>query len=70
VTSCGAAAAVPQRSTATMSIVGYVIPACSYHFVIAVWRTKEAMLSVDFYEHTADFNEPQASHLQQKAVTG
>jgi len=25
-----------------MSVVGYVIPACSYHFVIAVWRAKEA----------------------------
>jgi hypothetical protein len=25
-----------------MSVVGYVIPACLYHFVIAVWRAKEA----------------------------
>ena len=25
-----------------MSVVGYVIPVCSYHFVIAVWRAKEA----------------------------
>jgi len=25
-----------------MSVVGYVITACSYHFVVAVWRVKAA----------------------------
>ena len=36
----GPATPVLQRSTATMSVVGYVIPVCSYHFVIAAWRAK------------------------------
>jgi hypothetical protein len=31
-----------QNNAAIMSVVGYFIPVCSYHFVIAVWRAKEA----------------------------
>jgi hypothetical protein len=33
---------VLQNNTAMMSVVGYFIPACAYHFFVAVWRAKEA----------------------------
>jgi hypothetical protein len=39
---CGAAAAVLQTNAVIMSVVGYFIPVCSYHFVVAVWRAKAA----------------------------
>ena len=38
---CGAAAAVLQNNAAMMSVVGYFIPVCSYHFVVAVWSAKQ-----------------------------
>jgi hypothetical protein len=31
---------VLQTNAVIMSVVGYFIPVCSYHFVIAVWRAK------------------------------
>ena len=38
-----------------MSVVGYFIPVCSYHFVIAVWRAKEAKSRcVKYWEIIAD----------------
>jgi hypothetical protein len=36
----GAATAVLQNNAAIMSVVGYFIPVCLYHFGIAVWRAK------------------------------
>src|SRR5260370_25441409 len=36
VTGSGAATAVLQNNAAIMSVVGYFIPVCSYHFVVAV----------------------------------
>jgi hypothetical protein len=42
VTSYGAAAAVPQRKATAIVNVARIICACSYHFVVAVWRAKEA----------------------------
>ena len=32
--------AVLQNNAAIMSVVGYFIPVCSCHFVVAVWSTK------------------------------
>jgi hypothetical protein len=38
----GVATAVLPNNAAIVSGVGYLIPGGSYHFVIAVWREKEA----------------------------
>ena len=42
VTWSGPAAAALQNNPAITSVAGYFISICSYHLVIALWRTKEA----------------------------
>jgi hypothetical protein len=49
---------VLQNKTAIRNGVGHVIRACSYHFVIAMWRAKEAQFAHEnkhplfgFYSH-------------------
>jgi len=50
----GAAAAM-QRKTIAIVNVARVIASCSYHFVIAVWRAKEAeSAAVKYWEMIAD----------------
>jgi hypothetical protein len=55
-TSCCAAAAVPQTKASTAIVnVACIIAPCSYHFVIAVWRAKETDLPHEaFGNHLSD----------------
>jgi hypothetical protein len=39
------AAALPQNDTAMISVANRVIAAKVYHFVVVVWRTKEAQFA-------------------------
>jgi hypothetical protein len=51
-------AAVLENNAAIMSVVGYFIPAHSYHFVIAAWSTKRAQSDATQVGGTMKLNPP------------